>query len=83
MMLSRATLALAASAAFLPAASPASAQSCPPGDSNQCAFDPANPHACGDGYSCAYANICLAETAGFDIDADCCQSPQPSMCPMM
>jgi len=55
------------------------AQTCPSGDEAFCAFDPTNPHQCGE-LGCYYDSICLAESAGFNIDKDCCQAPMPSMC---
>jgi len=50
---------------------------CPSNDNGQCDFEPNNPHVC---FGCSYENICLAEAAGYDIDNDCCQSPNPSAC---
>ena len=44
-------------------------------------YEPVNPYTCGED-SCAYENRCLASAAGFDVDTECCQSPQPSVCPM-
>lgn len=44
-------------------------------------YEPVNPYTCGED-SCAYENRCLASAAGFDVDTECCQSPQPSICPM-
>ena len=44
-------------------------------------YEPVNPYTCGED-SCAYENRCLASAAGFDVDTECCQAPQPSICPM-
>jgi len=54
---------------------------CPSSDNGQCDFEPVNPYTCGED-SCAYENRCLASAAGFDVDTECCQAPQPSVCPM-
>ena len=52
-----------------------------------CSFFPKqrrfNPVICGPDLNCGYENFCLAQAAGFDMDADCCQAPQPSACPFM
>lgn len=46
-------------------------------------WEPVNPYSCGEDFSCGYENRCLAESAGFNIEEDCCQAPQPSACPMI
>lgn len=46
-------------------------------------FEPTNPYSCGTDFNCAYSNRCLAEAAGYNIDADCCQAPMPSICGMI
>ena len=44
-------------------------------------YEPVNPYTCGAD-SCPYENRCLASAAGFDVDTECCQAPQPSVCGM-
>jgi len=61
----------------------AQAQTCPSNDNGQCDFEPTNPYSCGADYTCAYSNRCLAEAAGFNIEADCCQAPMQSLCGMI
>ena len=52
---------------------------CPGKDKGQCDDFPRNPYKCGAD-SCVYGNVCLVKDAGFDIDADCCQAPDPGAC---
>lgn len=75
MFLSRATIVLTATILGF-----VHAQTCPSNDNGQCDFDPTNPYACGKDYECAYPKRCLAEAAGYNIEDDCCQAPQPSAC---
>eukprot|EP00539_Tryblionella_compressa_P010938 CAMPEP_0178803564 /NCGR_PEP_ID=MMETSP0745-20121128/14548_1 /TAXON_ID=913974 /ORGANISM="Nitzschia punctata, Strain CCMP561" /LENGTH=404 /DNA_ID=CAMNT_0020462675 /DNA_START=92 /DNA_END=1306 /DNA_ORIENTATION=+ len=58
----------------------AKAQNCASNDNGQCDFDPFNPVVCGPDKNCGYKNFCLAAAAGYDVEADCCQAPQPSSC---
>jgi len=45
--------------------------------------EPFNPYSCGDDLECPYNTRCDAEAAGYNIENDCCQSPQPSACGLM
>ena len=45
--------------------------------------EPFNPYSCGADLECPYTTRCDAEAAGYNIEADCCQSPQPSACGLM
>ena len=56
-------------------------QSCPvPDDNGSCDFEPTRPYKCGQDFNCLYTKDCLAEAAGFDVDEDCCQAPDPAAC---
>ena len=45
--------------------------------------EPFNPYSCGANLECPYNTRCHAEAAGYNIDSECCQAPQPSACGQM
>ncbi|CAB9504707.1 expressed unknown protein [Seminavis robusta] len=79
----RCLITLASSITLLAVTVSAQTSTCSNTNTGACDWEPFNPVICGPDRSCSYENFCLARENGYDIDTDCCQAPQPSVCPFI